>query len=143
VANTASSSAAIILAADNPAAVIPAAVYPAAPPPAEAAICAAKPEAASPLSAATAAFRECNKIVAGERRASARTSALAKRREGTPEVLRLPEKESFELDISLDLDDRDIVFSSPVSSILSEEEKNEEDDEYLEKIADRFVYLPL
>ncbi len=95
------------------------------------------PEAASPVSAATAAFRERNKMAAGERRASARTSALAKRREGTPEVLRLPEKESFELDISLDLDDRDIVFSSPVSSILSEEKK-EADDE-LEKIADRLV----
>jgi hypothetical protein len=79
-----------------------------------------------------------NKMAAGERRASARTSALAKRREGTPEVLRLPEKESFELDISLDLDDRDIVFSSPVSSILIEEKKKEADDE-LEKIADRLV----
>jgi hypothetical protein len=77
-------------------------------------------------------------MAAGERRASARTSALAKRREGTPEVLRLPEKEPFELDISLDLDDRDIVFSSPVSSILSEEKKKEADDE-LEKIADRLV----
>ncbi len=50
----------------------------------------------------------------------------------------MPEKESFELDISLDLDDRDIVFSSPVSSILSEEKKKEADDE-LEKIADRLV----
>ena len=77
-------------------------------------------------------------MAAGDRRASARTSALAKRQEGTPEVRRLPEKESFELDISLDLDDRDIVFSSPVSSILSEEKKKEADDE-LEKIADRLV----
>jgi hypothetical protein len=64
-------------------------------------------------------------MTAGERKArqGARTSALAKRREGTTEILWLPEKEQFESEISLDLDDRDIVFSSSVSSIPSEKEK--------------------
>jgi hypothetical protein len=43
---------------------------------------------------------------------------LAKRREGsllgTPETLRFPELESFELEISLDLEDREVVFSPPL-----------------------------
>ncbi len=43
---------------------------------------------------------------------------MAKRREGsllgTPETLRFPELESFELEISLDLEDREVVFSPPL-----------------------------
>ena len=53
-----------------------------------------------------------------ERRARARTLSLAKRREGSvlgsPETLRMTEMEAaFDLEISLDLEDREIVLSSP------------------------------
>ncbi len=58
--------------------------------------------------------------------------------QGLSKAFHYPVQLLFELDISLDLDDRDIVFSSPVSSILSEEKKKEADDD-LEKIADRLV----
>jgi hypothetical protein len=93
---------------------------------------------------------------------------LAKKREGdevgTPETLRWSEMELPELDLSLDLGDRDCVFSPPpgedemkslevkpgpwsepkkkkeraVPAALTEEEKKERDSE-LEIIADRLV----
>jgi hypothetical protein len=85
---------------------------------------AATPAAALPALAATAALRAHTKVAAGERRAIARTSALAKRREGsllgTPETLGFPELESFELDVSLDLEDREVVFSPPPEEMMSE-----------------------
>ena len=89
---------------------------------------------------------------------------LAKRREvnemGHPETLRGPEMEVPELELSLDLGERDFVFSPPPGEVevpgqeaeqgslvkekhkervpisLSDEERRERD---LEKIADRFV----
>jgi hypothetical protein len=71
--------------------------------------------AARPERAATAALRERFKLAAGERRASARTLVLARRREGsksgTPETLLFAEAELSSLDLSLDLVDRDSVFS--------------------------------
>ncbi len=102
-----------------------------------------------------------------QRRASARSSVLAKKREGdevgTPETLRWSEMELPELDLSLDLGDRDCVFSPPpgeeemkslevkpgswseqkkkeraVPAALTEGEKKERDSE-LEIIADRPV----
>ena len=106
-----------------------------------------------------------NKVAAGERRSIARTTALAKRREGsslqTPENLRFPELECFELEISLDLENREAVFSpekkemmpetdlwkrlepamkpvTPASLVLTEEEKREREAD-LERIADRLV----
>jgi hypothetical protein len=92
---------------------------------------------------------------------------LAKKREGdeveTPETLRWSEMELPELDLSLDLGDRDCVFSPPpgedemkslevkpgpwseqkkkeraIPAALTEEEKKERDSE-LEIIADRLV----
>ncbi len=55
-------------------------------------------------------------MAAGERRARARTLSLAKRREGSvlgsPETLRMTEMEAaFDLEISLDLEDREILLS--------------------------------
>jgi hypothetical protein len=71
--------------------------------------------AARPEMAATTALRERSKLAAGERRASARTLVLARRREGsesgTPETLRFAEAELLSLDISLDLVEWDSVFS--------------------------------
>jgi hypothetical protein len=99
-------------------------------------------------------------MAVGERRARARTLSLAKRREGSvlgsPETLRMTEMEAaFDLEISLDLEDREIVLSSPPRDdglmklepamkpaaqppALSEDQKRERDEE-LERIADRFV----
>jgi hypothetical protein len=58
---------------------------------------------------AIAALRERTKTAAGVRRASARTSLLAKRRDtsviGTPETLRCPEMEVPELELCLDMDE--------------------------------------
>jgi hypothetical protein len=63
---------------------------------------------------ATAALRERTKTAAGERRASAITSLLAKRRDssvmGTPETLRCTEREVPELELSLDPGERNSVF---------------------------------
>jgi hypothetical protein len=39
---------------------------------------------------------------------------------GTPETLRFPEMESFKLDVSLDLEDREVVFSPPPEEMMSE-----------------------
>ncbi len=90
---------------------------------------------------------------------------MAKRREGsllgTPESLRFPELESFELDVSLDLEDREVVFSPPPEEMMSEtdlgkklepatkpvppaplvltEEEKREREADLERIADQFV----
>jgi len=58
------------------------------------------------------------KIAEGERRASARASALAKRREGstgtlgTPETLRKSEAQEFESEISIDMQDSDTYLLS-------------------------------
>jgi hypothetical protein len=69
---------------------------------------------AHPVLAATAALRQRNKAAAGERRASATSSVLEKKREGdemgTSETLRWSEMELPELDLSLDLGDRDCFF---------------------------------
>jgi hypothetical protein len=55
-------------------------------------------------------------MAAGEKRARARTLSLAKRREdsvlGSPETLRMEMETTFDLEISLDLEDREIVLSS-------------------------------
>jgi hypothetical protein len=114
-APTAATPAAAAPAAVAPTAAAPTAAAPAAAAPAAATPAAATPAAALPALAATAALRERNKAAAGERRSIARTSALAKRREGsslqTPENLRFPELECFELEISLDLEEREAVFS--------------------------------
>ena len=128
---------------------------------------AAAATAAAVLSAAsTVALRERTKAAAGERRASARSSVLAKRRDvnemGPPETLRGPEMEVPELELSLDLGERDFVFSPPPGEVevagqeaepgslvkekhkervpisLSDEERRERDLE-MEKIADRLV----
>ncbi len=68
------------------------------------------------------------KTAAGERRASARTSVLAKRRDssviGPPETLRCPEMEVPELELSLDLGERDSVF--PPSPGEVQREKGED-----------------
>ena len=91
---------------------------------------AAVPAAAVPAAAerATAALRQRTKTAAGERRASARTSVLAKRRDssviGTPETLRCPEMEVPELELSLDLGERDSVF--PPSQEEVQREKKED-----------------
>jgi len=69
-------------------------------------------------------------MAAGERRARARTLSLAKRREGSvlgsPETLREMET-TFDLEISLDLEDREIVLSSPPrdEGLMMHEEKEE------------------
>ncbi len=114
-APAAASPEAVAPAAAAPTAAAPAAAAPAAAAPAAATPAAATPATAPPALAATAALRDRNKAAAGERRSIARTSALAKRREGsllgTPENLRFPELECFELEISLDLEDREAVFS--------------------------------
>jgi hypothetical protein len=93
----------------------PVAVTPTSAATAEKTVIAAIAEVARPERAATAALRERSKLAAGERRASARTLVLARRREGmepvTPETLRFAEVELSSLDISLDLVDRDSVFS--------------------------------
>ena len=87
--------------------------------PAAAVPAAAVPAAAVPAAAerATAALRQRTKTAAGERRASARTSVLAKRRDssviGTPETLRCPEMEVPELELSLDLGERGVFPPSP------------------------------
>ena len=71
--------------------------------------------AARPEGAATAALRERSKLAAFERRASSRSLVLARRREGsqpgTPENLRCAEEEASNFDVSLDLEDRESVFS--------------------------------
>ena len=71
--------------------------------------------AARPEGAATAALRERSKLAAFERRASSRSLVLARRREGsqpgTPENLRCAEDEASNFDVSLDLEDRESVFS--------------------------------
>ncbi len=97
---------------------------------------------------------------------SARSSVLAKRRDinemGPPETLRWPEMEVPELELSLDLGERDFVFSPPPGEVevpgqaaepgplvkekhkervpisLSDEERRERDLE-MKKIADRLV----
>jgi hypothetical protein len=153
--------AAVPNAAATPAAAIPGAAAPnVAATPAAATPVAATIAAAAPALAATAALRERTKMAVGERRARARTLSLAKRREGSvlgsPETLRMTEMEAaFDLEISLDLEDREIVLSSPPrddglmklepamkpaaqSPALSEDQKRERDEE-LERIADRFV----
>jgi hypothetical protein len=93
----------------------PVAVTPTSATTAEKTVIAAIAEVARPKRAATAALRERSKLAAGERRASARTLVLDRRREGkepvTPETLRFAEVELSSLDISLDLVDRDSVFS--------------------------------
>jgi hypothetical protein len=160
--------AALHSAAAAQAAAAPAAAAPSAATPVAASHAAAPPEAATPAAAlpalaATAALRARTKVAAGERRAIARTSALAKRREGsllgTPETLWFPELEYFELDISLDLEDREVVFSPPPEEMMSEtdlrkksepatnpvpvpvvtEEEKREREADLERIADRLV----
>jgi hypothetical protein len=71
--------------------------------------------AARPEGAATAALPELSKMAAFERRASSRSLVLARRREGsqpgTPENLRCAEEEASNFDVSLDLEDRESVFS--------------------------------
>ncbi len=157
--------AAAALAAASPTAAAHAASTPGAASHVAAAPEAVTPAAALPALAATAALRARTKVAAGERRAIARTSALAKRREGsllgTPETLRFPELESLELDISLDLEDREVVFSPPPEEMVSEidlgknlepatkpvppaplvltEEEKREREADLERIADQLV----
>jgi hypothetical protein len=113
---------------------IPAAVAPtaAAIPGAAAPNAAATIASAAPALAVTAALRERTKMAAGEKRARARTLSLAKRREGSvlgsPETLQMTEMETtLELDISLDLQDREIVLSSPPrdEGFMTHEEKEE------------------
>jgi hypothetical protein len=148
-------------AAANPGAAAPnVAATPAAATPAAATPVAATIAAAAPALAATAALRERTKMAVGERRARARTLSLAKRREGSVlgslETLRMTKMEAaFDLEISLDLEDREIILSSPPRDdglmklepamkpaaqfpALSEDQKRERDEE-LEWIADRFV----
>jgi len=71
--------------------------------------------AARPEGAATAALRELSKMAAFERRASSRSLVLARRSKdsqpGTPENLRCAEEEALNFDISMDLEDRESVFS--------------------------------
>jgi hypothetical protein len=71
--------------------------------------------AARPEGAATAALWEHSKLAAFEQRASSRSLVLARRSEdsqpGTPENLRCAEEEALNFDISLDLEDRESVFS--------------------------------
>jgi hypothetical protein len=76
---------------------------------------------------AIAALRKRTKTAAGERRASARTSVLAKRRYssvmGTPETLRCPEMEVSELEPSLDLGERERVFPPSPGEVQREKEE--------------------
>jgi hypothetical protein len=71
--------------------------------------------AVRPEGAATAALQERSKMAAFERRASSRSLVLARRREhsqpGTPENLRCADEEASNFDVSLDLEDRESVFS--------------------------------
>ena len=112
------------------AAVPVAAVLRAAAVPVAAAAEAASFSAAVPAAAerATAALRQRTKTAAGERRASARTSVLAKRRDssviGTPETLRCPEMEVPELELSLDLGERDSVFPPSPGEVQREKEED-------------------
>ncbi len=119
--------------------------------------------AARPEGAATAALRERSKLAAFERRASSRSLVLARRREGsqpgTPENLRCAEEEASNFDVSLDLEDRESVFSpapgdmdgepvewanteapllAPKKVELSEQEKREIETD-LEKLAERLA----
>ncbi len=130
----AASFSAAVPAAAVPAAAVPAAAVPGAAMPA-AAVPAAVPAAAVPAAAvpaaaerATAALRQRRKTAAGERRASARTSVLAKRRDssviGTPETLRCPEMEVPELELSLDLGERDSVFLPSPGDVQREKEED-------------------
>jgi len=86
--------------------------------------------AARPEVAANANLRERSKLAAGKRRSSARTLVLARRREGsesgTPETLRYREAELSSLDISLDLVDRDSVFSLILGEMEAEPEEEAE-----------------
>ncbi len=126
----AASFSAAVPAAAVPAAAVPAAAGPAAAVPAAAVPAAAGPAAAIPAAAerATAALRQRTKTAAGERRASARTSVLAKRRDssviGTPETLRCPETEVLELELSLDLGERDRVFPPSPGEVQREKEED-------------------
>ena len=83
--------------------------------------------AAIPGAAATAALRERTKMTVGDRRARARILSLAKRREGnvlgSPETIRMTEMEAaVDLEISLDLEDREIVLSPSPQKELEDRE---------------------
>jgi|LakMenEpi03Aug12_release.lakeMendotaPanAssembly.Ray.scaffolds.fasta_scaffold655113_2 hypothetical protein len=71
------------------------------------------------------------KTAAGESRASAKTSVLARRRDssvmGTAETLRCPEIEVSELDLSLDLGEKDSVFPPSPGEVQREKEEDMEE----------------
>jgi hypothetical protein len=116
---TAISTAAVPVAAVLRAAAIPVAAAP------EAVSCSAAVPAAAKR--ATAALRERRKTAAGERRASARASVLAKRRDSsvvrTPETLWFPEMEVLELELSLYLGEGDSVFPPLPEEVQREKEE--------------------
>jgi hypothetical protein len=76
---------------------------------------------------AIAALHEQMKTAAEVRRASSRTSLLAKRRDtsviGTPETLRCPELEVLELELSLDLGERESLFPPSIGEVQREKEE--------------------